>query len=101
MWGGKIERFGEPFQLFILRSSFPLPFYCAKIPTSNEVAYLYRFRYDSRKHFSWRINEKKKKVLILDLQQLLYQEWPLSVFNIQTCFQLLVIKKASQSQGTS
>ena len=32
--------------LLISQSSFPLPFYCAKTPTSDEVAYLYRFRYN-------------------------------------------------------
>jgi len=29
----------------------PNLFYCAKTPTSDEVANLYRFRYDSRKQF--------------------------------------------------
>ena len=37
--------------LLIRQSSFPLPFLLRKTPTSDEVAYLYRFRYDSRKQF--------------------------------------------------
>lgn len=49
----------------IKRLGLPNLFYCAKTPTSDEVAYLYRFRYDSRKHFFGGMMRKKKKVLVL------------------------------------